>query len=93
MSGTFFNCREWSTRLYLYERDLPQSYASQLLYGKGYKFYLLFKTRVARRLDFFVKVETLRYFPVKESDKATGSLVKVTKEPVSKIKAGIKFSL
>src|SRR5574344_1915791 len=93
VSGTYFNCRDWNARLYMYERDLPQSYSSQLLYGEGYKVYILFKARIMRGLDFFLKAETLRYFPNEEGDKETGSFVKVTKEPVSKLKVGIKLCL
>lgn len=92
-SGTLFRNTGWRSRSYIYEYDLPQSYSSQLLYGRGYKLYLMCRSRIFNGVELFAKLETLRFFSVKERDKKTGSVVSLTKEPVSKIKAGIRLNL
>lgn len=78
---SYFNCKEWETRLYLYENDMPQSYSSQMLYGTGIKGYIIANIKILKKLNLYLKSESLRYF--KESDK----------EPVSKIKLGLKLKI
>lgn len=53
--GAWYNCREWESRLYMYEYDLPSSYASSLMYGKGWKWYALLTAKVGRWCSVHVK--------------------------------------
>ena len=55
MRGAWYNCREWESRLYMYEYDLPSSYASSLMYGKGWKWYALLSAKLGRRCSIHIK--------------------------------------
>ena len=55
MRGAWYNCREWESRLYMYEYDLPSSYASTLMYGKGWKWYALLSAKIGRRCSLHIK--------------------------------------
>ncbi len=55
MRGAWYNCREWESRLYMYEYDLPSSYASSLMYGKGWKWYALVVAKMGRRCSVHIK--------------------------------------
>lgn len=58
----FFNCREWESRLYIYERDLPYTYASRLLYGCGISAWLLFDYELSPSVKLYLKNGTLCHF-------------------------------
>ena len=53
--GGLYNVDNWEQRLYLYERDLPYSYSSRLMYGRGYFGYLIIKWDIKRLCDVYVK--------------------------------------
>ena len=55
MRGAWYNCREWESRLYMYEYDLPSSYVSSLMYGKGWKWYALLSAKLGRRCSVHIK--------------------------------------
>lgn len=55
MRGAWYNCREWESRLYMYEYDLPSSYSSALMYGQGWKWYALLVAKVGRRCSVHLK--------------------------------------
>lgn len=77
--GAWFDCGEWKNRLYLYENDLPYTYSSRLLYGRGMCGYVLLKVKPLRSLELYAKIETVQYF--------TGD-----KPSVSKIKLGSRLN-
>ena len=60
--GAFFNCREWESRLYIYEQDLPYTYANRLLYGCGISAWLLLDYEVSPSLRLYLKNGTLCHF-------------------------------
>ena len=84
ISALYFQASDWRCRLYDYETDLPQSYASQMLYGKGYKFYLYLKWRPCRCMALYLKSETLRYTELRGSKRIS---------PKSNIKLGLQLDL
>ena len=51
----YYNCRDWNTRLYMYEYDLPSSFSSSLMYGEGLKYYALFSYKFGRNIAFYLK--------------------------------------
>ena len=53
----WYNCSDWDTRLYVYENDLPSSYVSTLLYGRGIKWFLLFNCKVGKNTTAYVKAD------------------------------------
>lgn len=53
--GAWYNCREWESRLYMYEYDLPSSYMSSLLYGKGFKWYALVNADIGKWCSIHIK--------------------------------------
>ncbi len=53
--GAWYNCREWESRLYMYEYDLPSSYVSSLMYGKGWKWYALLSAKAGRWCSIHIK--------------------------------------
>lgn len=82
--GAYFNTGGWDTRLYMYEADLPHSFTSQLLYGTGFRGYLLMQLKVMRRFDIYAKLDTVQYSKRGEDSKIPA--------PLSKIKLGLKMS-
>ena len=55
MRGVWYSCREWESRIYMYEYDLPSSYASTLMYGKGWKWYALLNAKIGRLCSIHIK--------------------------------------
>jgi hypothetical protein len=58
LHGAYYNCREWECRLYMYEYDLPSSYMSSLLYGKGFKWYALMSADIGKWCSIHIKGES-----------------------------------
>lgn len=77
--GCMFSCNDWNSRLYVYEADLPYTYNSRLLYGKGYSLYTMVKLKAFGLAEVCLKYETTQY---------SASL----KEPENKIKMAVKCS-
>ncbi len=75
-----FNCNNWNCRLYVYEPDMPYTYNSRLLYGKGCSLYTVIKLRVLKQACVYLKYETMQY---------TTSL----KEAENQIKMAVKCNL
>lgn len=57
LRSAYYNCREWNTRLYMYEYDLPSSFSSTLMYGEGVKHYVLFSYKFGRKTTFYIKAD------------------------------------
>lgn len=53
----YYNCLEWENRLYMYEYDLPSSYSSRLLYGKGLRWYALVQCRIWKNCNLHLKTD------------------------------------
>lgn len=53
----YYNCREWNNRIYMYEYDLPSSFASSLMYGEGMKCYLLLNYKSKGRMEVCFKAD------------------------------------
>ena len=53
--ATYYNTDGWSTRIYFYEKNTPQSFGSEVYYGRGFGWYVLLKYSPSRRMDFCVK--------------------------------------
>lgn len=56
--GAFF-APDWSNRLYVYQGDLPSSFNSLLLYGRGFYGYLMAKWELFRDWDLFFKQDII----------------------------------
>lgn len=54
---TYYNTDGWESRIYLYERDVPQSYSTVACYGKGTGEYLLLKYSPAGWVEFWLKAQ------------------------------------
>lgn len=57
MRGAYYCCREWAGRIYMYEHDLPSSFSSSLLYGKGFDWYALLVCKLGRFCSIYLKGE------------------------------------
>lgn len=55
LRSAYYNCMEWDCRLYMYENDLPQSYVSRLMYGKGFIWYALLQCRLGDKCAIHLK--------------------------------------
>lgn len=55
LSGTCYDAREWEGRLYLYEHDLPLTFASALLYGNGFNWYAAASAKIGRHVELYAK--------------------------------------
>lgn len=75
-----FNCNNWNCRLYVYEPDMPYTYNSRLLYGKGCSLYTVIKFRVLKQADVYLKYETMQY-------------AASFKESENQIKMAVKYNL
>ena len=53
---TYYSCRDWNSRIYIYERGMPYSFSAPVLYGKGFKAYLVVCLKPFRNLDIWSKV-------------------------------------
>lgn len=54
---TWWNTADWDSRVYLYERSIPQSFSTQAYYGKGKGAYLFVRYAPFSWLDLWVKVQ------------------------------------
>ena len=55
--ATYYNTDGWDTRIYFYEKNTPQSFGSEVYYGRGFGWYALVKYAPSRRMDFCVKAQ------------------------------------
>lgn len=55
--GTYYDVEDWNSRIYFYEKGLPQTFGSQAYYGKGFGEYLVIKYSPNSRLDFWLKLQ------------------------------------
>jgi len=53
--GTYYNTEDWKSRVYIYERGVPQSFSVENYYGKGWSWYFLMKWSPARFADLWLK--------------------------------------
>ena len=56
-----FCAADWDARIYMYEADLPGSYRSAVLYGAGVKGYALFRYKIRRNTDLYLKGDFCAY--------------------------------
>ncbi len=54
--GTFYNTDGWDSRVYLYEKNVPESFSSEVFHGKGLGAYLIVKYAPIRSLNLWLKV-------------------------------------
>ncbi len=59
VQGAYYNCKEWGNRLYMYEQDLPSSFASRLMYGVGMCWYALVNCRIGKICTAYLKIDNL----------------------------------
>ncbi|MBQ2913014.1 MAG: helix-hairpin-helix domain-containing protein [Bacteroidales bacterium] len=57
LSSAYMNCRDWESRIYMYEYDLPSSYVSKLMFGKGFWWYALLRYRIWRNCTLHLKAD------------------------------------
>ena len=57
INGDYHNCMEWDCRIYMYEYDLPQSYSSSLMYGRGFGWYSMLSCILGRNCTVYVKTD------------------------------------
>ena len=53
--GTYYNTEDWKSRVYIYERGVPQSFSVENYYGKGWSWYFLVKWSPAGFADLWLK--------------------------------------
>ncbi len=53
--GTFYNTEGWDSRIYLYEKNVPESFSSEVFYGKGMGAYLVVRYSPIKSLDLWLK--------------------------------------
>ncbi len=56
-----FDTESYETRLYAYENDVLYSYSVPGYYDEGYRYYILFKSRVFRKLDLWFRFARTKY--------------------------------
>lgn len=52
---TLFSVPLWANRLYVYENDLPSTFGSRVLYGKGGSYYILAQLRLLREVTLYAR--------------------------------------
>jgi hypothetical protein len=60
-----FRTTDWSTRVYVYERDAMQSFSFPPLYGYGTRGYLNLRYNVSKSVDFWLRGSATRYLSAK----------------------------
>ena len=85
LCGTYYSANSWSGRLYAVEYDLPMTYTSALMYGRGFNFYATAQVRVTKWLELFAKLG--------ENYKCVANDKIGEKKSLLNIKAGIRFNL
>lgn len=58
--ATLFQVDDWDDRIYVYERDVPYSFSSSAVYGRGYSF-SIFAGYKLRRVGFYLRASAVRY--------------------------------
>lgn len=53
--GTFYNTDGWNSRVYVYEKNTPESFAVETFYGKGMGAYLVIRYTPIKYLDIWLK--------------------------------------
>lgn len=61
LGGGYYDAQEWEQRLYLYERDLPYTLSSRLLYGEGAWAFCMVKYKFKNICDLYIKQDFLKY--------------------------------
>ena len=59
LQGTYYHCKEWENRLYMYESDLPSTFASRLMYGAGLCWYALLSCKLGKICSLYLKIDNL----------------------------------
>ena len=59
LQGAYYNCKEWENRLYMYEQDLPSTFASRLMYGTGIFWYAMVNCKLGRICSLYLKFDNL----------------------------------
>lgn len=54
---TYYNTDSWASRIYIYERDVPQSFATTAYYKKGVGAYLVLRYTPVKYVDMWLKVQ------------------------------------
>ena len=57
---TFFDTHSFASALYEYENNVPGSFSNYVLYGEGYKWYVMLRLRWGGSVDFWFKFRYLR---------------------------------
>lgn len=57
---TLFSVSVWANRLYIYENDLPSTFGSRVLYGKGGSYYILAQLRLLRKATLYARAGIVR---------------------------------
>jgi len=52
---TYYNTKDWNSRVYLYERGMPQSYSVETYSGKGTGVYLVLRYSPVKSVDLWLK--------------------------------------
>lgn len=52
---TSYCVKDWATRIYFYEYDLPQTFSSSLLYGSATDYFGVLQLKIARKLSLYFK--------------------------------------
>ncbi len=53
---TKYDTSDWNSRIYLYEKGMPQTYSVEAFYGKGWSEYLMLKYSPSKKYNFYIKV-------------------------------------
>lgn len=56
LRGCVYHADQWGSRIYFYERDLPQSFSVPALYGRGVSVYGFLHFKALKWLDLYLKV-------------------------------------
>jgi hypothetical protein len=52
---TYYNTEDWDSRVYLYEKGMPQSFSVETYYGKGFGIYGMVRYSPLKNLDLYLK--------------------------------------
>jgi hypothetical protein len=57
----YFHTGNWDTRISIYEKNVPYTFGYSTYYGKGIRYYLLLKWKIAKYLSLYLKCGSTRY--------------------------------
>lgn len=55
--GAWYDCRSWECRLYMYEYDMPSTFTSRLMYGKGFRWYTMAVVELSGNSTLYLKAD------------------------------------